>query len=220
MGRAARALSFPVVSGNVSLYNETNGVAIPPTPAIGGVGLLTDLERMATIGFKPEDAVLILLGETRGALGQSLYQEQVTGACNGAPPPVDLEAEQRIGDLVRGLIRDGLTQTVHDVSDGGVLVAAAEMALVGGRGVALEAGATDIPAHAFWFGEDQARYLVAVPKADVERVQNVANTANISAQILGWVGGDALTLPGETPVPLAELSALHEGLFPRHLAKD
>ena len=220
MGEAARTLKFPVVSGNVSLYNETNGVAIPPTPAIGGVGLLPDVERMATIGFEPDDDVLILLGETLGALGQSLYQEHVTGGLDGAPPPVDLEAEQRAGDLVRRLIRDGLTRTVHDVSDGGALVAAAEMALAGGRGIALDAGETTIPAHAFWFGEDQARYLVAVPEARAQSVQDAASIVGVPTQILGRIGGETLTLPGETPLSLADLAALHEGWFPSYFGKD
>jgi len=220
MGKAARALSFPVVSGNVSLYNETNGVAIPPTPGIGGVGLLPDLERMATIALKGEDAVLILLGETRGALGQSLYQAYATGAYDGAPPPVDLEAEQRVGDLMRGLIRDGVTGTVHDVSDGGMLVAVAEMALAGGRGVALDAGEIDIPAHAFWFGEDQARYLVAASEEAAQTIHAEAEKAGVPAQVIGRIGGDGFSMPGETALALDELGRLHEGWFPSYVTKD
>jgi len=220
MGRAARALSFPVVSGNVSLYNETNGVAIPPTPAIGGVGLLPDLNRMATIALKPDDAVLMLLGETYGALGQSLYQAHATGAYDGAPPPVDLDAEQRVGDLVRGLIRETVTRTVHDVSDGGILVAAAEMALAGGRGVRLDAGEINIPAHALWFGEDQARYLIAASDTAAQTVRGAAAEVGVPVRIIGRIGGDALALHSETPVPLAELSALHEAWFPSYFGKD
>jgi phosphoribosylformylglycinamidine synthase len=220
MGSAARALSFPVVSGNVSLYNETSGVAIPPTPAIGGVGLLPDLERMATLALKGEDAVLILLGETRGVLGQSLYQAHATGAFDGAPPPVDLEAEQRVGDLVRGLIRDSVTGTVHDISDGGALVAAAEMALAGGIGVALDAGEIDIPANAFWFGEDQARYLMAASEDAAPTIRAEAEKAGVPAQVIGRIGGDALSLPGEAPLALSELRHLHEGWFATYFHKD
>jgi len=220
MGKAAGALNFPVVSGNVSLYNETNGVAIPPTPAIGGVGLLPDLTGMATAALKADDEVLVLIGETRGALGQSLYQAHATGAFDGAPPPVDLEAERRVGDLVRELIRDGWTQTVHDVSDGGILVAAAEMALPGGRGVALDGGDIDIPPHAFWFGEDQARYLVAAPGAAAGTICAAAEKAGVAARMIGRIGGDVLTLGGEAALPLAELSALYEGWFPSCLDKN
>jgi len=220
MGKAARALSFPIVSGNVSLYNETNGVALPPTPAIGGVGLLPDLNRMATIGFEPDDDVLILLGETRGALGQSLYQQHATGAFDGAPPPVDLEAEQRAGDLVRRLIHDGVTRTAHDVSDGGVLVAAAEMALAGERGIALDAGETDLPAHAFWFGEDQARYLVAASQDAAATFRMEAEKAGVPLRVIGRIGGDALSLPGETSIALRDLARSHESWFPSYLTKD
>jgi phosphoribosylformylglycinamidine synthase len=220
MGRAARALNFPVVSGNVSLYNETSGVAIPPTPGIGGVGLLPDLERMATIALKGEDAAIILLGETRGALGQTIYQAHATGAYDGGPPPVDLEAEQRVGDLVRGLIHDGVTRTVHDVSDGGALVAAAEMALAGGIGVALDAGKRDIPAHAFWFGEDQARYLVAASEDAAQTIRGEAERVGVPARVIGRIGGDALSLPGEPALPLPELRHLHEGWFPSYVSKD
>jgi len=220
MGKAARALSFPIVSGNVSLYNETNGVALPPTPAIGGVGLLPDLNRMATIGFEPDDDVLILLGETRGALGQSLYQQHATGAFDGAPPPVDLDAEQRAGDLVRRLIHHGVTRTAHDVSDGGVLVAAAEMALAGERGVALDAGETDLPAHAFWFGEDQARYLVAASQDAAATFRMEAEKAGVPLRVIGRIGGDALSLPGETSIALRDLARSHESWFPSYLTKD
>ena len=131
MAEACTALAFPVVSGNVSLYNETNGIAIPPTPAIGGIGLIPDVAKMATLALKQDGDVLILIGPEGHHLGQSLYQELASGRYDGAPPPVDLEAERRVGDFVRGLIRAGRVSAVHDISDGGLLVAVAEMALAG-----------------------------------------------------------------------------------------
>ncbi len=131
MAEACRALAFPVVSGNVSLYNETNGVAIPPTPAVGGVGLIPDIAKIARIGLTQDGDALILIGAEGGHLGQSLYQELAQGKNDGAPPPVDLDAELRAGNFVRGLIRDGAVSAVHDISDGGLLVAIAEMALAG-----------------------------------------------------------------------------------------
>ena len=120
MAEACTALSFPVVSGNVSLYNETNGMAIPPTPAIGGIGLIPDVAKMATLALKQDGDVLILIGAEGHHLGQSLYQELAAGRYDGAPPPVDLEAERRVGDFVRGLIRSGRVSAVHDISDGGL----------------------------------------------------------------------------------------------------
>ena len=133
IGEACRALDFPVVSGNVSLYNETNGRAILPTPTIGGVGLLDDFTKSMTIAFKAEGEAILLIGETRGWLGRSLYLRDICGREEGAPPPVDLAAERRHGDFVRGLIRDGLVTAVHDISDGGLLVALAEMAMASGN---------------------------------------------------------------------------------------
>ena len=138
MAEACTALAFPVVSGNVSLYNETNGIAIPPTPAIGGIGLIPDVAKMATLALKHDGDVLILIGREGHHLGQSLYQELASGRYDGAPPPLDLEAERHVGDFVRGLIRAGRVSAVHDISDGGLLVAVAEMALAGGRGATLD----------------------------------------------------------------------------------
>ena len=164
MGEACRALDFPVVSGNVSLYNETAGAAIPPTPTVGAVGLLKDYA--LAVGYRtvrPGDT-LVLIGETRGELGASLYLREGIGAAAGtgpfAPPSVDLAAEKRNGDLVRGLIREGMTHAVHDLSDGGLIGAAAEMALASGVGIELLAPSA-AEAAAVLFGEDQGRYLIA-----------------------------------------------------------
>ena len=159
IAEACRALDFPVVSGNCSLYNETNGEAILPTPAIGGVGLLRDVKRMATIAFKSEGETIILIGETQGHLGQSLYLREIEGREEGPPPPVDLAAEKRNGDFVRSLIEAGRADTVHDVSDGGLLVAIAEMAM--GNGIGARLSLTD-DGIASLFGEDQARYVLTV----------------------------------------------------------
>ena len=203
MADACTALSFPVVSGNVSLYNETNGVAIPPTPAIGGIGLIPDIAEMATIALKQDGDALILIGPEGGHLGQSLYQELASGGYEGAPPPVDLAAERRTGDFVRGLIRAARISAVHDISDGGLLVAVAEMALAGGLGVALDAAPGGRPAHAVWFGEDQGRYVVAAAPDEAARILQEAAKAGLPARRVGKAAGDALKLPGEAPLSLA-----------------
>src|SRR5579863_3986527 len=147
MRDACLALDYPVVSGNVSLYNETNGSGILPTPAIGGVGLIEDAANSASLGFKRAGETIILIGETRGHLGQSLYLREILGREEGAPPPVDLDAERRNGDFVRGQILGGGVSACHDLSDGGLLVALAEMAMAGGIGAALTLPAS-LPAHA------------------------------------------------------------------------
>jgi phosphoribosylformylglycinamidine synthase subunit PurL len=214
MADACSALSFPVVSGNVSLYNETNGVAIPPTPAIGGIGLIPDIASMATLALKQDGDALILIGPEGGHLGHSLYQELASGEYEGAPPPVDLAAERRAGDFVRGLIRSARVSAVHDISDGGLLVAVAEMALAGGLGVALDAAPEGRPAHAVWFGEDQGRYLVAATADEAARILQEAAKAGIPARRVGKAAGDALKLPGEAPLLLSSLRTAHERWLP------
>jgi phosphoribosylformylglycinamidine synthase len=218
MREACNALDFPVVSGNVSLYNETMGGAIPPTPAIGGVGLIADVADMATIALKQDGHLLLLLGAEAGHLGQSTYMQVMLDSLEGAPPPVDLDAERRTGDMVRALIKAGAVGAVHDVSDGGLLVALAEMALAGNRGVTLEFAPGGIPAHAAWFGEDQARYVVAASPDKADAIHKAAAVAEVPVRVLGTVGGDAIALEGETPLPLSALKAAHEDWLPRFMA--
>jgi phosphoribosylformylglycinamidine synthase len=218
MAEACRVLDYPVVSGNVSLYNETNGVGIPPTPAIGGVGLIPDVSRMADIKLKRENNLLIVIGREAGHLGQSLYQELVAGKLEGAPPPVDLADEIKAGRLVRALIREGKVTTVHDVSDGGLLVAIAEMALAGGMGAELFAYEGRLPVHAMWFGEDQGRYVLSVDPMRAEEVLERARLLALPSRIVARTGGDAIGLKGEPPLPLAELRAAHEAWLPGYMA--
>jgi phosphoribosylformylglycinamidine synthase subunit PurL len=215
---ACAALDFPVVSGNVSLYNETNGRAILPTPSIGGVGLIADFTRAATLAFKAPSEVILLVGETQGVLGQSLYLRDVCNREEGAPPPVDLAAEKRNGDFVRALIGEGTATAVHDVSDGGLLVALAEMAMASGIGAQVAAPAGGAPPNAFWFGEDQARYVVTVREGDAQNVISRAAAARILVTRLGHTGGDALAVSGDRPVLLSTLSWRHESWFPDYMA--
>jgi phosphoribosylformylglycinamidine synthase subunit PurL len=216
IAEACRALDFPVVSGNVSLYNETNGRAILPTPSIGGVGVLDDFTKSATVAFKAKDELILLVGETKGWLGQSLYLREICDREEGAPPPVDLAAERRHGDFVRTLIAEGVATAVHDLSDGGLLVALAEMAMVSGIGAELEAA--PFAAHAFWFGEDQGRYLVTVHAKDADRLIGRAKTAGVPLRQLGMTGGNALTLAGERPILVARLCEAFEGWLPAYMA--
>ncbi len=214
---AGLALDYPVVSGNCSLYNETNGQGILPTPAIGGVGILKDISRRASIGFKREGDYIVLIGETKGWLGASIYARDIHGMTEHAPPPVDLEAEKRNGRFVRSMIEAGLLDTVHDLSDGGYLVALAEMALAGGLG-----GETTRPpgthTHAFLFGEDQARYLIAAPPETAARISAAAVEAGVSTMRLGMVRGNHLRVAGIVDLSLEQLKAAHEAFLPRLMA--
>ncbi|MCB8819738.1 phosphoribosylformylglycinamidine synthase subunit PurL [Microvirga rosea] len=218
ISEACRALDFPVVSGNVSLYNETNGQGILPTPAIGGVGVLDDVTVNASVAFKREEDALILIGETRGWLGQSIYLRDVCGREEGAPPPVDLAAERRNGDFVRQLIRSGQVDTVHDLSDGGLALALAEMAMAGRTGAIVTSAPETMPLHAFLFGEDQARYLLAVRPDDAADILYEANAVGIPAMVLGVTGGDSLILPGREAISIEKLKAAHESWLPDYMA--
>ncbi|GAA4820161.1 phosphoribosylformylglycinamidine synthase subunit PurL [Sphingosinicella ginsenosidimutans] len=215
MAEACEALDFPIVSGNVSLYNETKaedgtGTAILPTPAIGGVGLIADWKKSARIAFANDGDDLWLIGNDPAHLGQSLWLREIGGREAGPPPPVDLAAERKAGETVRDLIRRELVTAVHDLSDGGLLVALAEMALAGGIGAKLP---PDCPATAaFLFGEDQGRYIVATANSDP--VLRALAAAGLAHRFLGSVGGDAITLPDGAAIPLADLRRAHEGFFP------
>jgi len=237
MAEACRALDFPIVSGNVSLYNESKatggGSAILPTPAIGGVGLLKDWRKAATIGFKGEGQGIWLVGRyTMGThLGQSLWLREILGREEGLPPPVDLQAEKAAGAFVRRLIESGDATAVHDVADGGLLVAVAEMALASGIGATVE------PAGDGWactdgrtlaaamFGEDQGAYLVTLrnPMA----LKDLALDAGTDALFLGSTGVPAVV--SETPgiwieddgfVSLDDLRRAHERFFPELMGAE
>ncbi len=216
---ACLALDFPVVSGNVSFYNETNGAGILPTPAIGAIGLIDDLGHLATAAFKATAEDIIVIGETRGHLGCTLYLREIAQREEGAPPPVDLEAERANGDFVRGLITSGAVTACHDISDGGLLVAVAEMALASGIGADLTPPADmgSLPLHGWAFGEDQARYIICA--RDGAPVLAAAVKAGIPAAVIGsTVADETLKMAGNGTISLTELREPHEGWLPAYMA--
>jgi phosphoribosylformylglycinamidine synthase len=218
MRAACLALDYPIVSGNVSLYNETSGEAILPTPVIGGVGLIGDAENTVDLAIKHDGDALILIGETHGHLGASLYLREIESREAGPPPPVDLAAERRNGDFVRAEIAGRRVAACHDLADGGLLVAIAEMAMAGDRGVVLARPAADLPHSRYFFGEDQARYLIET--ADPDAVLGRAQSAGVPACVVGVVGGVALTLPGVGAISVAALKAANETWLPAFASQD
>ena len=222
MAEACRALDYPVISGNVSFYNETEGVGILPTPAIGGVGLIADIDRMARIAFAAAGEHILLIGETRGHLDASIYAREMRGREDGPPPPVDLTVERRNGEFVRALIEAGRIRTCHDISDGGLLVAVAEMslaALADGReiGARIDIPESDIPLHAWLFGEDQARYVISAGAAPAKTIIDDATKANIPIYSIGLSGGATLTLGVTDAISLKELQRAHEDWLPHYM---
>ncbi len=220
IGEACRALEFPIVSGNVSLYNETNGRGILPTPTIGGVGLIPDASKMARIGFAAPDEAIVLFGapDWWGThLGQSIYLRDIFDRRDGTPPKVDLAHEKKVGDLVRILIRDGVATAVHDLSSGGLALGLAEMAMASGIGATVNQldGGDPIPQ---FFGEDQGRYLVTMSRDNLERFyEEVYPYAGVFAPWIGVTGGTSLKLGEARPVEITELKTAYESWFPNYM---
>jgi phosphoribosylformylglycinamidine synthase subunit PurL len=215
IGAAATALDFPVVSGNVSLYNETNGEAILPTPVIGGLGLIDDIDHTVGVGFTQADQDIVLIGETSGWLGASAYLKTIEGRDEGAPPPVDFVVEKRNGIFVRDLIREGEVSSCHDISDGGVLVAVAEMAMAGNIGAVINASGKT-PLLAWLFGEDQARYVVTTK--DSGAIVAAAQANGVTATIIGRTGGATLTVNDAHTISVKALRESHEHWLPNYMA--
>lgn len=232
MAEACRVLDFPVVSGNVSLYNETDGVAIPPTPVCGGVGLIEDLSKVATLKGAQAGDMLILVGDSAAHLGASLYAREIlelSGDALGPPPPVDLNIEAQNAAFVRALITRGLVTSAHDLSDGGLTCTAAEIALASDVSVALsiagEQGVSVPALHGHLFGEGQARYLISVSKDDAAFMADAsAIDASVSYQIIGHV--EAASAPALTVhwgmhcilnLPISTLRVAHEGWLPNYM---
>ena len=218
IGEACRALDFPIVSGNVSLYNETNGVAILPTPTIAGVGLLPDWQKMAKIGSANDGDKLIMIGTDGSHLGSSVYLRDILDTIDGPPPEVDLKAERRNGDFVRSLIRNGQVTACHDISSGGLAITLAEMAMASAKGMKVSLKEQRGPAHGLLFGEDQARYVIAVPADLANFVQANAEGAGVPFRTLGTVAGDSLVIDDLVSIAVPQLTEAHESWFPTFMA--
>ena len=212
---ACLALDFPVVSGNVSFYNETNGKGILPTPAIGAVGVLDNLDQSAGLAFPAGGLDIVVIGETRGHLGCSAYLRHILDRRDGAPPPVDLDAERRNGDFIRAEITVGNVTCCHDVSEGGLLVTVAEMAMASGIGASLTLPEGAAGLHALAFGEDQGRYVVALK--DGQALVSKAQSSGVPAAVLGRTGGEELTLAGAGTISVARLKTACEAWLPAYM---
>ena len=215
IGEAVEALSMPIVSGNVSLYNETNGEAILPTPTIGAVGLIEDANAIATIGGANEGDVLFLIGTEAEHLGQSLYMREILGLEDGPAPAVDLMTERMRGEFVRAAIASGEVTACHDVSDGGLAVTLAEMCMASGLGMDVKLKSA-MP-HAALFGEDQSRYVLAMSEDYADMFAANAEGSGVFFSRLGTVGGDRLTIGKRVSLSVEEMKSAHEAWFPDYM---
>lgn len=216
IGEACKALDFPIVSGNVSLYNETNGEGILPTPTMAGVGLLKDWSKMARIDAMQPGDTIILVGDCGSHLGQSIYLRDILDRTDGEAPHVDLSKEKKNGEFVRHLIETGVITTCHDLSDGGLALALAEMVIKSKKGIKAQlTGQT--PPHAELFGEDQARYLIAVNAHELPKVIEAGKQSSIDLQIVGKVEGDYLEVENQFKLSVDALHDAYENWFPNFM---
>lgn len=217
IGDACRALDFPIVSGNVSLYNETFGEAILPTPTIAGVGLLDDWATMAKIAGANDGDAILLIGGDGTHLGQTAYMRDIVGETAGPPPVVDLTAERRNGDFVRSAINNSQVSSCHDISQGGLALALAEMCMAGDYGMNIDLTDVEMPLHGLLFGEDQARYIITVDEKMANFIANNAADYGVPFRILGNVGGDKLIIKDVLELGVTELKTAHESWFPEYM---
>jgi len=212
IANACRAFDLPIVSGNVSLYNDTDGVSIHPTPVIGMIGVIEDYTKRLEAGFREEGDFALLVGASKNDLGGSAYLEIEHGTFGGRPPELDLLAERASLEFILGAAQAGLLRSAHDVAEGGMLVALAESCLLGGWGVRcppLHAD-PDLRSDAMLFGESQSRFIVSAPSRSMPELQTLARRHRVEIQLLGMVGGDAVEFEGQFKVSLAELREAHE----------
>ena len=216
MIEACEILDYPVVSGNVSLYNETNGKGINPTPAIGGVGLIENLNHFSTPHLKRDNDTVLLVGKTDGYLGQSIYAKEILNIISGLPPKVNLKNEKKIGDVIRDLININKLDTVHDISDGGFLVALTEMSISGGIGVKIHLDEKDVSPK-FLFGEDQGRYIISVPDELISDILRILESKNIFFQKIGKTSGTKIIINDSEEIEIKSLKKIHEDWFNEYL---
>lgn len=215
IGEAVSELSMPIVSGNVSLYNETNGQAILPTPTIAAVGLIEDTSAIATIAGMQETDAVFLIGSEGTHLGQSLYLREILGIEDGPSPAVDLLTERMRGEYVRAAIRSGGINACHDVSDGGLAVALAEMCIASGLGMVITIESANL--HAALFGEDQSRYILTVAAEHADWFAANAEDSGVQFTRIGDVKGSKLILGDAISLAVSELKTVHESWFPHYM---
>ncbi len=217
---ACSILEYPVVSGNVSLYNETNGTGIHPTPAIGGVGLMEDSSKMVKIAPKDEGDVIILVGESKGHIGCSQYLSIIEGREEGAPPPIDLMLEKKNGNFVRKHIINGNINACHDISDGGIFIALAEMAMASHKGMDISLNNNSIPVHTYGYGEDQARYIISTTALEVDQIIADAEQSGVKVERIGVVRGEELMIEDCFSIPVNELLDAHASWMPNYMSNE
>jgi len=220
ISQACEYLDFPVVSGNVSFYNETKNKAISPTPTIGGVGLIKDLNFMVTKKIKEIGSHIYVIGKTSGHLDQSEFSREILKIYEGPPPEINLFNEKNNGLIIQKLISNKLVNSVHDISSGGILVALSEMCISGKVGVKIKIPHDKTDLHEYLFGEDQSRYLIEIKDKNKDKVSNILKENSVYFEIIGKTQNDSLDLNKDLSVKITELSKLNSFWFKKYFEEN
>ena len=206
ISEAAKYLNFPVVSGNVSFYNETKDKGIKPTPSIGGIGLIENYEKMITMDLKKQDNVLLVIGKTEGYLDQSIFSRTILLEKKGPPPEVNLFNEKNNGETILKLINENLVMSCHDVSIGGILIALSKMCIKGNKGVKINSQISLLNKFNYFFAEDQGRYIIEIEKSNLNTVKEKLKDNSVHFDEIGTVNEDKLQFKDELNIDIKELS--------------
>ena len=218
MKEACEALDYPVISGNVSLYNETNGVGIKPTPTIGGVGLLKNANLTMTSSFKNPGNLLYVIGENKGHIFQSALCYDILHIKKGPPPTINLLEEKKNSIFVRDLIKNSLVKSAHDISSGGIALALAEMSIAGNIGAKIETNLLDEEKIKFLFSEDQSRYLIEINQKNLQSMVEMAKNQEITLIQIGVTQSDYLEID-EMNISVKELTNINNDWFANYNSK-
>ncbi len=214
---ACKYLNYPVVSGNVSFYNGTNDKNIKPTPTIGGIGLINDINNMISMNLKCENNILLMLGKTLGHLSQSIFSKEILGVKEGPPPEVNLFNEKNNGETLLKLIKKKLVLSAHDVSVGGMLTTLCEMCLAGSIGAKINFPKIQINLNEYFFGEDQSRYIIEIRNENLEKTIKILNKNSVFFEKIGITQRENLTLKGEFDINIKELRKLNNSWFKKYI---
>ncbi len=218
IGEASKYLNFPVVSGNVSFYNQTKEVGIKPTPSIGGVGLIKDYEKMISMDLKEIDNLVLIIGKTEGHIDQSLFARTILDEKNGPPPEVNLFNEKNNGESILNLIDKGYVKSAHDISLGGLLVAISKMCIKGNKGIQINKPKSLINEIEYFFSEDQGRYLIEVNKEDLKEVTKILNKNSVHHEELGIITQNDMIINEKTKVTIDELKSYYTNWLSKYMS--
>ena len=218
IGEASKYLNFPVVSGNVSFYNQTKEVGIKPTPSIGGVGLIKDYKKMISMDLKEVDNLVLIIGKTEGHIDQSLFARTILDEKNGPPPEVNLFNEKNNGESILNLIDKGYVKSAHDISLGGLLVAISKMCIKGNKGIKINKSKNLINEIEYFFAEDQGRYLIEVNKDDLKEVTKILNKNSVHHEELGIITQNDMIINEKTKVTIDELKSYYTNWLSKYMS--